>query len=41
LSAIISRNWSIVVDNDDSYIRIDPDAKVVCCCLQGFLFQTV
>jgi hypothetical protein len=41
LSAIISRNWSIDVDKDDSYIRIDPDAKVVCCCLQGFLFQTV
>jgi hypothetical protein len=41
LSAIISRNWSIAVEKDDSYIRIYPDAKAVCCCLQGFLFQMV
>jgi hypothetical protein len=41
LSAIISRNWSIVVEEDDSYIRIYPDAKAVCYCLQGFSFWMV
>jgi hypothetical protein len=38
LSAIISRNWSTVVEEDDSYIRIYPDSKTTCCCLQVFLF---
>jgi hypothetical protein len=38
LSAIISRNWSIAVEEDDSYIRIYPDSKIICCCLQGFSF---
>jgi hypothetical protein len=41
LSAIISRDWSIAVEKDGSYIRIYPDSKIICCCLQGFLFQTV
>jgi hypothetical protein len=41
LSAIISRNWSIAVEEDGSYIRIYPDAKLVCYCLQGFLFWMV
>jgi hypothetical protein len=41
LSTIISRNWSIAIEEDDSYIRIYPDAKLVCYCLQGFSFQTV
>jgi hypothetical protein len=41
LSTIISRNWSIAVEEDVSYIRIYPDAKAVCCCLQHFSFQTV
>jgi hypothetical protein len=41
LSTIISRNWTIAVEEDDSYIRIYPDAKAVCCCLQGFLFHMV
>jgi hypothetical protein len=41
LFAIISRNWSIAVEKDDSYIRIYPDAKAVCCCLQGFSFWIV
>jgi hypothetical protein len=36
LSAIISRNWSIAVEEDDNYIRIYPDAKAVCYCLQDF-----
>jgi hypothetical protein len=36
LSALISRNWSIAVEEDGSYIRIYPDAKAVYCCLQGF-----
>jgi hypothetical protein len=41
LSAIITRNWSTTVEEDDSYIRIYPDSKTICCCLQGFLFQMV
>jgi hypothetical protein len=41
LSAIISRNWSITVEKDGSYIRIYPDSKTICCCLHGFSFQTV
>jgi hypothetical protein len=41
LSAIISKNWSTVVEEDDSYIRIYPDSKIICYCLQGFSFQTV
>ncbi len=38
LSAIISRNWSTAVEEDDSYIRIYPNSKTICCCLQGFSF---
>jgi hypothetical protein len=41
LSTIISRNWSTTVEEDGSYIRIYPDSKTICCCLQGFSFQTV
>jgi hypothetical protein len=41
LSAIISKNWSTTVEEDGSYIRIYPNSKTICCCLQGFLFQTV
>jgi hypothetical protein len=41
LSAIISRNWSTTVEEDDSYIWIYPDSKTICCCLQGFSFQMV
>jgi hypothetical protein len=41
LSAIISRNWSTTVEEDDSYIWIYPDSKTICCCFQGFLFQMV
>jgi hypothetical protein len=41
LSAIIIRNWSTSVEEDDSYIWIYPDTKTICCCLRGFLFQTV
>jgi hypothetical protein len=41
LSAIININWSIGVEEDNSYIRIYPDAKAICCCLQGFSFQMV
>jgi hypothetical protein len=36
LSAIIYKNWSTVVEEDGSYIRIYPDSKTICCCLQGF-----
>jgi hypothetical protein len=41
LSAVISKNWSIAIEEDGSYIRIYPDAKAVCCCLHGFSLQTV
>jgi hypothetical protein len=30
LSAIINKNWSIAAEEDDSYIKIYPDAKAVC-----------
>jgi hypothetical protein len=41
LSAIISRNWSIAIEEDDSYIQIYLDSKTICYCLQGFSFQMV
>jgi hypothetical protein len=41
LSTIISRNWSTTVEEDGSYIQIYSDSKIICCCLKGFLFQTV
>jgi hypothetical protein len=41
LSAIINRNWSTAIEEDGSYIRIYLDSKTICCCLQGFLLQTV
>jgi hypothetical protein len=41
LSTIISRNWSTIVEEDGSYIRIYPDSKAIYCCLQGFSFQTI
>jgi hypothetical protein len=41
LSAIISRNWSMVIEEDDSYIEIYPNSTTICCCLQDFLFHTV
>jgi hypothetical protein len=41
LSAIISKNWSIAIEEDDNYIIIYPNAKAVCCCLQRFSFQMV
>jgi hypothetical protein len=41
LSAIISRNWSIAIEEDGSYIRIYPDSKTTYYCLQGFSFQMV
>jgi hypothetical protein len=41
LSAIITRNWLTTVEEDDNYIRIYPDSKTICYCLQGFSFQTV
>jgi hypothetical protein len=41
LSTIINRNWSIAIEEDDNYIRIYPNSKTICRCLQGFSFQTV
>jgi hypothetical protein len=36
LSTIISKNWSTAIEEDNSYIRIYPDSKTICYCLQGF-----
>jgi hypothetical protein len=41
LSTIISRNWSIVLEEDGSYIQIYVDSRTICYCLQGFSFQMV
>jgi hypothetical protein len=41
LSAIISRNWSIAIEEDNNYIKIYPDANAIYCCLQGSSFWTV
>jgi hypothetical protein len=41
LSAIISRNWSTVVEEEGSNIQFYPNSKPICCCLQGFSFQMV
>jgi hypothetical protein len=41
LSAIINKNWSIVLEEDDNYIRIYPNAKAVYCCFQGLSFWMV
>jgi hypothetical protein len=32
LSAIICKNWSTDVEEDDSYIWNYPDSKMICCC---------
>jgi hypothetical protein len=41
LSTIISRGWSKVVEEDDSYVGIYPSSNTIYCCLQGFSFQMV
>jgi hypothetical protein len=33
LSTVISRNWSIAVEEDGNYIQIYPYYKTICCCL--------
>jgi hypothetical protein len=33
LLAIISKNWSTTIEEDDSYIQIYPDSKTIYCCL--------
>jgi hypothetical protein len=38
LSAIICRDWSKGVEEDDSYVRIYPGSKTIYCCMQGFTF---
>jgi hypothetical protein len=38
LFAIISKNWSTTIEEDDNYIWIYHDSKTIYCCLQGFLF---
>jgi hypothetical protein len=41
LFAIISRGWSEVVEEDNSYVRIHPGSNIIYCHLQGFSFQMV
>jgi hypothetical protein len=41
LSAIISKNWSTTIEEDNNSIRIYPDSKTIYCCLQGFSFQLI
>jgi hypothetical protein len=36
LSAIISRDWTKGVEEDNNYIKFFPNSKIICCCLQGF-----
>jgi hypothetical protein len=38
LFAIISRNWSTAIEEDNSYIWIYSDSKTICYCLQGSSF---
>jgi len=39
LSAIIRRDWTEAIEEDDSYIKVYPDPRIICCSLQGFTFQ--
>jgi hypothetical protein len=39
LSATISRDWAEAIEEDNNYIRVYPEPRVICCCLQGFTFQ--
>jgi hypothetical protein len=41
LSAIISRGWSIAIEEDDRYVKIYLSSNTICCRLQGFSFQMV
>jgi hypothetical protein len=38
LSTIISRGWSKAVEKDDSYVRIYPGSKTICCRQHEFSF---
>ena len=40
LSAIINRDWTEAIEEDDSYIKIYPSPKIICYWLQGFTSQT-
>jgi hypothetical protein len=39
LSAIISKDWTKAIEEDDNYIKVYPEPRAICCCLQGFTFQ--
>jgi hypothetical protein len=39
LSAIISKDWTEAIKEDDSYIRVYLEPRIICCCLQGFMLQ--
>jgi hypothetical protein len=38
LSTINSRDWTEVVEENNSYIKVYPSPKIIYCCLQGFMF---
>ena len=39
LSGIISRDWTLAVEEDNSYVKIYPDPRSISCRLQGFSFN--
>jgi hypothetical protein len=39
LSSIISRDWTEAIEEDNSYIKVYPKPRVICYCLQGFMFE--
>jgi hypothetical protein len=39
LSTIISRAWTEDVEEDNNYIKVFPNSKIICCCLHGFKSQ--
>jgi hypothetical protein len=39
LSAIISKDWIEAVEEDNNYIKVFPNPKIICCFLQGFKSQ--
>jgi hypothetical protein len=41
LSAIISKDWIEAVEEDNIYIKVFPNPKIICCCLQGFKSRKV
>jgi hypothetical protein len=38
LSAIISRDWTEAIEDDNNYIKVFLNLKIICCYLQGLKF---